>query len=166
MSDELKEKVAKAREVGKLLPETKEKVSFYQEIIDAENELINSYEKRQTSWFVFPSTKSIEKVEIIKLRNSVLQKQKVYESYLRRKNEYEKWLDEMALEVSENFDSVMEEAKEIPYGVNPRLQDGIKKFESLMETNTLQDKVEFYLFLKNEIMNYKKFSKKTHLQKA
>lgn len=166
MEAELKEKVAKAREVGKLLPETKEKVSFYKDIIDAEMQLIDSYDKRQNSFFVLPSKKAVEKVEIIKLKNSVLQKQKVYDSYLRRKNDYEKWLDEMALEVYENFDSVMEEAKTIPYAVNPRLQDGIKKFESLFETNTLQDRVEFYLFLKNEIMNHKKFSKGKHLKQA
>jgi hypothetical protein len=29
-----------------------------------------------------------------------------------------------------------------------------------METNTLQDKVEFYLFLKQEILNNEKFGKK------
>lgn len=49
-------------------------------------------------------------------------------------------------------------AKEIY--TNIRLQDGISKFESLMETNTLQDKVEFYLFLKQEILNNEKFTKK------
>lgn len=160
MSTELKEKVEKAREVGKFLPETKEKVSFYKEIIDAEQALIESYKKRQNSFLVLPSKKAIERVEIVKLENSILQKQKVYDNYLRRKNDYEKWLDEMSLEVYEKFDEVMEEAKTIPYGVNPRLQDGIKKFESLMETNTLQDKVEFYLFLRNEINNFKKKGKR------
>lgn len=159
MSTELKEKVQKAREVGKFLPETKEKVSFYKEIIDSEQALIESYEKRQRSFLVLPSTKAVEKVEIVKLKNSILQKKKVYDNYLSRKNDYEKWLDEMSLEVYEKFDSVMDEAKQIPYGVNPRLQDGIKKFESLIETNTLQDKVEFYLFLRNEISNHKKTKK-------
>ena len=66
----------------------------------------------------------------------------------------------MALEVNTKFDEIMEEAKLIPYTSNPRLQDGIKKYESLEETNTLQERVEFYLFLKNEVNNYKKFSKK------
>lgn len=156
MGDNLKEQTAKAREVGKFLPETNEKVSFYKEIIDSELELITSYEKRQKSILVLPSTKALEKVEMVKLKNSVLQKQKVYDSYLRRKNEYEKWLDEMALEVAEKFDKTIDEAKLIPYASNPRLQEGIKKFESLIETNTLQDKVEFYLFLKNEISNHNK----------
>jgi hypothetical protein len=52
----------------------------------------------------------------------------------------------------------MNRAKEIT--TNIRLNDGITKFESLMETNTLQDKVEFYLFLKQEILNNEKFGKK------
>ena len=159
MKNEHKEKVEMAREVGKLLPETKEKVSYYLQIINAENELINEYEKRQNNFFVSSINKAKEKTEIIRLKNSVIQKSKVYDSYLERKNRYEKWLDEMALEVSDKFDETMDEAKQIPYGVNPRLQDGIKKFESLMDTNTLQDKVEFYLFLKNEILNYNSFNK-------
>jgi hypothetical protein len=52
----------------------------------------------------------------------------------------------------------MNRAKEI--STNIRLNDGIKKFESLMDVNTLQDKVEFYLFLKQEILNNEKFGKK------
>ena len=65
----------------------------------------------------------------------------------------------MYIEVENNLEETINRAKEIPYGVNPRLQDGIKKFESLMAENTLQDKVEFYLFLKQEILNNQKFGK-------
>jgi hypothetical protein len=159
-NEEHKNKVAMAIEVGRLLPETKEKVLFYKEIIESEKELIDAFEKRKNSLFVSKITKAKERAEVIRLKNSILQKQKVFESYVKRKNEYEKWLDEMALEVNTKFDEVMEEAKQIPYTSNPRLQDGIKKFEELEETNTLQERVEFYLFLKNEVNNYKKFSKR------
>jgi hypothetical protein len=65
----------------------------------------------------------------------------------------------MSIEVENNLEDTIKRAREIPYGVNPRLQDGINKFESLMEKNTLQDKVEFYLFLKQEILNNDKFNK-------
>jgi hypothetical protein len=160
MKDELKEKVAMATQVGKLLPETKEKVSFYKETIEAESELINAYQKRQSSIFVFATSKAKEKAEIVRLKNSIAQKEKLFSSYLKRKNEYENWLDEIAIEVNENFDDAIAEARLIPSSVNPRLQDGINKFESLMETNTLQDRVEFYLFVKNEIDNHRKFGKK------
>jgi len=159
-NEEHKNKVAMAIEVGKMLPETKEKVSFYKEIIESEIELIELLEKRKNKFFVSSINKAKERAEIVKLRNSILQKQKVFESYVKRKNEYEKWLDEMALEVNTQFDAVLEEAELIPYASNPRLQEGIKKFKSMEESNTLQDKVEFYLFLKNEINNHRKFSKK------
>ena len=62
------------------------------------------------------------------------------------------------IEVENNLQDTMNRAKEIT--TNIRLNDGITKFESLMETNTLQDKVEFYLFLKQEILNNEKFGKK------
>jgi hypothetical protein len=158
MENEHKERVAMATEVGRLLPETKEKVYFYSEVIEAEKTLINEYQKRQSSFFVSKIRKAKDRVEIIRLKNGLIQKERVYKSYLERKDKYETWLDEMAIEVENNLEETINRAKEII--TNPRLNDGIVKFESLMETNTLQDKVEFYLFLKQEILNNEKFAKK------
>jgi hypothetical protein len=147
-----------ATEVGRLLPETKEKVYFYSEVIEAEKILIEEYENRQSSFFISKIQKAKDRVEIIRLKNGLIQKERVYKSYLERKDKYEKWLDEMAIEVENNLEETISRAKEIL--TNIRLIDGIKKFESLMDVNTLQDKVEFYLFLKQEILNNEKFSKK------
>lgn len=158
MENEHKEKVAMATEIGRLLPETKEKVYFYSEVIEAEKTLINEYQKRQSSFFISKIQKAKDRVEIIRLKNGLIQKERVYKSYLERKDKYETWLDEMAIEVENNLQDTINRAKEIT--TNPRLNDGIAKFESLMETNTLQDKVEFYLFLKQEILNNEKFAKK------
>jgi hypothetical protein len=158
MENEHKERVAMATEVGRLLPETKEKVYFYSEVIEAEKTLIEEYQKRQSSFFVSKIQKAKDRVEIIRLRNGLIQKERVYNSYLERKDKYESWLDEMAIEVESNLQETMNRAKEI--STNIRLHDGIKKFESLMDVNTLQDKVEFYLFLKQEILNNEKFAKK------
>ena len=158
MENEHKEKVAMATEVGRLLPETKEKVYFYSEVIEAEKILINEYQNRQSSFFVSKIQKAKDRVEIIRLKNGLIQKERIYNSYLERKDKYENWLDEMALEVENNLEETMNRAKEI--STNIRLIDGIKKFESLMDKNTLQDKVEFYLFLKQEILNNEKFGKK------
>jgi hypothetical protein len=158
MENEHKERVAMATEVGRLLPETKEKVYFYSEVIEAEKTLIDQYQKRQSSFFVSKIQKAKDRVEIIRLRNGLIQKERVYNSYLERKDKYESWLDEMAIEVENNLQETMNRAKEI--STNIRLHDGIKKFESLMDVNTLQDKVEFYLFLKQEILNNEKFAKK------
>lgn len=158
MENEHKEKVAMATEVGRLLPETKEKVYFYSEIIESEKTLISEYQKRQSSFFASKIQKAKDRVEIIRLKNGLIQKERIYKSYLERKDKYETWLDEMAIEVENNLQDTMNRAKEIT--TNIRLIDGIKKFESLMETNTLQDKVEFYLFLKQEILNNERFGKK------
>ena len=158
MENEHKERVAMATEVGRLLPETKEKVYFYSEVIEAEKTLIEQYQKRQSSFFVSKIQKAKDRVEIIRLRNGLIQKERVYNSYLERKDKYENWLDEMSIEVENNIEETINRAKEI--STNIRLNDGIAKFESLMETNTLQDKVEFYLFLKQEILNNEKFGKK------
>ncbi len=158
MEMEHKEKVAMATEVGRLLPETIEKVYFYSEVIEAEKILIEEYQKRQSSIFVSKIQKAKDRVEIIKLKNGLIQKQRVYKSYLERKDKYETWLDEMAIEVENNLQNTIERAKEIT--TNIRLHDGIRKFESLMDKNTLQDKVEFYLFLKQEILNNEKYGKK------
>jgi hypothetical protein len=158
MENEHKEKVAMATEVGRLLPETKEKVYFYSEVIEAEKTLIEEYDKRQSSIFVSKIQKAKDRVEIIRLKNGLIQKERIYKSYLERKDKYEKWLDEMAIEVENNFQDIINSAKEI--STNIRLHDGIKKFESLADKNTLQDRVEFYLFLKQEILNHEKFGKK------
>ena len=158
MENEHKEKVAMATEVGRLLPETKEKVYFYSEVIEAEKTLIGEYQKRQSSLFVSKIQKAKDRVEIIRLKNGLIQKERVYKSYLDRKYKYETWLDEMAIEVENNLEETINRAKEI--STNIRLHDGIKKFESLMDANTLQDKVEFYLFLKQEILNNEKFKSK------
>ena len=147
-----------ATEVGRLLPETKEKVYFYSEVIEAEKTLIDEYDKRQSSIFVSKIQKAKDRVEIIRLKNGLIQKERIYKSYLERKDKYEKWLDEMAIEVENNFQDIINSAKEI--STNIRLHDGIKKFESLADKNTLQDRVEFYLFLKQEILNHEKFGKK------
>jgi hypothetical protein len=158
MENEHKDKVAMATEVGRLLPETKEKVYFYSEVIEAEKTLIDEYDKRQSSIFVSKIQKAKDRVEIIRLKNGLIQKERIYKSYLDRKDKYEKWLDEMAIEVENNFQDIINSAKEI--STNIRLHDGIKKFESLADKNTLQDRVEFYLFLKQEILNHEKFGKK------
>ena len=158
MENEHKDKVAMATEVGRLLPETKEKVYFYSEVIEAEKTLIGQYEKGQSSIFVSKIKKAKDRVEIIRLKNGLIQKERIYKSYLERKDKYEKWLDEMSIEVENGFQDTIIRAREI--STNIRLLDGIKKFESLADKNTLQDKVEFYLFLKQEILNNEKFGKK------
>jgi hypothetical protein len=63
----------------------------------------------------------------------------------------------MAIEVQNEFDNTMNEAREIKS--NLRLQQAIEKFEQFEGKNTLQDRVEFYLYLNQEIINNKTFGK-------
>jgi hypothetical protein len=156
-NNEHKEKVEMAKQVAKLLPETKEKIKFYSDVIDAEKTLISEYEKRQSNFFVSKINKAKEKIELVKLHSGLYSKERIYQSYLERKTHYESWLDEMAIEVQNEFDNTMNEAREIKS--NLRLQQAIEKFEQYEGKNTLQDKVEFYLYLNQEIINNKTFGK-------
>jgi len=151
------EKVEMAKQVAKLLPETKEKIKFYYDVIDAEKTLISEYEKRQNNFFVSKINKAKEKIELVKLQSGLYSKERIYQSYVERKTQYESWLDEMAIEVQNEFENTMNEAKEIKS--NLRLQQAIEKFEQYEGKNTLQDKVEFYLYLKQEILNNKTYGK-------
>lgn len=151
---DLKEKREMAVQVGRMLPEVIEKVDHYKATLKSEADLMSILESRQTKWYVSAIKKARERIEIIKLTNSILNKQKVFESYLARKTKYEKWLEEMAQEVQPNFKNVMAEAKEIT--TNIRLVDSIKAYESREVTPSLREKVEFYLYLKQEIHNHKK----------
>ena len=143
-----------AIEVGKMLPETIEKVDHYKTTLKAESNLLEELNSRQSKWYVSVIKKAREGVEITKVKNSLISKQKVFESYLARKVKYEKWLEEMAQEVQPNFKKVMDEAKTITSNV--RLVDSIKKYEEQEMTPPLRAKVEFYLYLQQEIHNSKK----------
>jgi hypothetical protein len=150
-------KVKLANEVSKILPETINKTEHYKEIIIAEGEMLNLLRSRQRNPFVSRIKKADEKIKIVDLKNSIINKQKIYESYLGRKKNYENFLDEMSIEVSSNFDNTLEEAKAIKSNV--RLMQTIKKWES-EEHLEIQQKIEFYLYLNQEIINHNKFSKK------
>jgi hypothetical protein len=150
------EKVSQLKEVRKILPETINKVEHYKESLISEGDLLKALEKRQSSFFVNQLKKIRERLEIVSIKNSILNKQKIYESYLSRKKGYEKFLDEMSFEVSENFDQTLEEAKSIK--TNIRLIHSIEKWEN-DEVKDVQSKIDFYLYLKTEIRNKQKFSK-------
>lgn len=157
-NNEHSEKVEMAKQVSKLLPETKEKIKFYSEVIEAEKTLIDEYSKRQVKFYVSKIQKAKEKIEIVKIESGLNQKIRIYQSYLDRKIQYEAWLDEMAIEIQNEFENVLTVAKSIKS--NLRLQSSIAKYESYDSKNTLQSKVEFYLYLNQEIINNKNFDKR------
>lgn len=154
---EHEKKMSLVEEVGKILPETMDKVEHYRETLISEGELLNLLQKRQSNPFVSRIKKANEKCQLVELKNSILNKQKVYESYLSRKKKYETFLDEMTIEVNDKFDEVFKEAKKI--GSNVRLMSSIKKWEE-DGANNIQEKIEFYMYLNQEILNNRKYGKK------
>mgnify|MGYP001588207237 CR=1 FL=1 len=157
------EKVKLAVEAGKLLPETIDKVEHYKATLRAEAGLLNTLTARQNKKFLkmFRQTTLVrEQLEIVSLRNEILHKQKIYENYLGRKKKYEHFLDEMSLELQSNFETVLSEAREIKN--NPRLLSSFASYDETAKNrkHTLQERVEFYLYLKNEIENDKTSKKR------
>lgn len=157
---ELNKKRQMANEVGALKEETDNKVDFYKEVLKAEGNLLSKLEKRQDSFFVRPIIKLREHIEIVNLHSSITNKTKVFESYLMRKKTYENWIDEMALEVNEKFDEVWEKAKEVK--TNMRLSSSLETYEKKeKETgHSIEEKIEFYLYLNQELLNKKKYKRK------
>jgi hypothetical protein len=150
---EAKQKIETALEVGKFLPETKQKVEYYKNVMKAEAGLITALGNAIADI----STSEVEKarfnVEVIERTNSLITKTKVYENYLARKKNYEGFLDEMSREVAEFLDTTLSNAKELTYNI--RLMDSIARFDK-HENPSMQEKVEFYLYLKQEILNAEK----------
>lgn len=150
---EAKQKIETALEVGKFLPETKQKVDYYKNVMKAEAGLITALENAIKDGSTSEIDKARFSIEIIERTNSLITKTKVYENYLGRKKSYEGFLDEMTREVAEFLDTTLSNAKELNYNI--RLMDTIARYEK-HENPTMQEKVEFYLYLKQEILNAEK----------
>jgi hypothetical protein len=155
--NEQDDQISMAIEVGNLLPETNDKVDHYREILKAQGNLLNHLEKRQNSFFVSKMKKLREKLEISDSKNAIINQQKIYENYLARKKKYENWLDEVSVEVNTNFDEVLEKAKGVK--TNLRLSHALDAYGKREDLVSVQEKAEFYFYLKQEIKNNKKHGK-------
>lgn len=153
------EKISKLQEVRKILPETIEKTEYYKDVLVSESELLNLLISRQNKWYIPKLKKVRESIEILSIKNSLSSKKKIYESYLARKKSYELFIDEMTKEVNENFEDVINEARNIK--TNVRLIHTLKKWDEDENKNDIQNKIDFYMYLKTEIRNKKKYQKKT-----
>lgn len=153
----LDNKVEMAKEIGKMLPETNDKVEHYKDVLRAEANLLNGLEARQSKWYISAIKKLREKVEVVNIKNSIFNKQKIYENYLGRKKKYEGWLDEMSREVNTNWESTIEDARKLKG--NLRLDGALQEYDASDRLLTMHEKVEFYLYLKQEIANRKKYGK-------
>ncbi len=152
------EKISKLQEVRKILPETIEKTEYYKDVLVSESELLNLLIGRQNKWYIPKLKKVRESIEILSIKNSLYSKKKIYESYLSRKKSYESFIEDMTNEINEKFDDILEEAKSIK--TNVRLLQTLKKWDEDENKDDVQNKIDFYMYLKTEIRNKKKYSKR------
>jgi len=139
-----------AIQISQLLPETKYKVDYYKEIMVAEDNLIKELKKEIAKKHTTGLDKARLQIELIKTSNSIYAKKDVYEEYLQRKQKYESWLDEMSREVNLNFKETLEKSSTIKSNV--RLMSALEKWKENKKPS-MQSKIEFYLYLKQEIIN-------------
>lgn len=154
---EQNEQLQMAIQVGQLLPETLHKVDYYKSIMLAESNLIKELEKEIGKKGTSSLQKARLKIELIKTNNSLYSKQGVFEEYMQRKQKYEHWLDEMSRETQINLPETIEKASKLTDNI--RLISALEKWKEEKEP-TLQSKIEFYLYLKQEIINNDKYGKK------
>ena len=136
------------------------RVDYYTKLLKAKVDLYKALQakiKEKTGGNLETARLTLEAIE---LSAEIENEKKMFENYMRRKNEHETYYDEVMRECNQQFDTTMAEAKEIVY--NLRLQQGIKDWEALEEKgeNTPQMKVEFYTLLRSEVINKYKYGKK------
>jgi hypothetical protein len=142
--------------------EIEQKIEHYKTILKAYGELVNAIdgkiEKLSLSIGDNPPAivnadvnYEISKLTIEKLdaENTILDKKKFFEMWLKRSAEYEKKFATITKECEENFEQVESEAKEIAKG-NIKLQSYMGKYEA-EENKTQKLKNEYYLLLKYEV---------------
>lgn len=148
-----KEKLAK---IVSLIPETQKKVDFYKDSIKARGDLHNILVDKVENGNLTDEEKARTNIEIVELKDAIYYQQQIFEKYLQRLTEYESYMDDIYVEVENNFDNVMKEAALLPS--NPRIMSATSLWKKQQEEGTIsrQDRIEFYLLLKSEISNSKK----------
>ena len=142
--------------------EIEQKIEYYKSILKAHEQLINAIDGKieKISLSIGDNPPSIvyadEHYEISKLtiekleaENTMFDKKKFFEMWLKRSSEYENKFAAITKDCEDNFDKVESEAKEIAKG-NIKLQSYMGKYEA-EENKTQKLKNEYYLLLKYEV---------------
>jgi len=153
--------------------QTEQKLKHYKDLLVNSQKIHESIQKRieagktsSTSWIfgIIPVFKSsalddldiakLEK-ELIEIEDTVFNQQQYYEAWMSRKRDNDAVVDEITRECNQNFDEVLEKAKKITS--NPRLVSELANYKN--DDNDQRIKMEFYLFLKQEINNNDVYNK-------
>lgn len=134
--------------------EIDQKLDYYKSILKAYEELSSSIEEKiiclnekGDSDSKYQKSKLI--IEKLESDNSLFEKKKFFEMWLKRSNEYDERFALITKECNDMFDSVYEKAKELSLK-NLKLKSFVDKFEK--EENPDQKlKNEFYLLIKYEV---------------
>ena len=134
--------------------EIDQKLDYYKSILKAFEELslsieekINALKDLEDAESKYQKSKLI--IEKLEAENSLFEKKKFFEMWLKRSNEYDERFAMITKECNDMYDEVFEKAKELSVN-NSKLKSFIEKFEK--EENPEQKlKNEFYLLIKYEV---------------
>jgi len=149
-------------------PQTEQEIDYYENMLIVSEEIYESIQKRikvgsiinrsLVLGFIPIKTKHVLdeldisklKLELQEIKYTVFNQKQYYQSWLDRKKDYDLRMDSVYRECNQNFDEVLEKAKGVT--TNPRLPQVIKDYKN--PTNDQELKVQFYLYLKQEINNF------------
>lgn len=148
-------------ELLKQKPEIDSKVKYYKEVILASSELVDAINERLKSEKEDKYTSSKLKLEKIEAENQLYYNQQYFENWLSRTRDYDAKWSEVTKDCEANYDTIMAEA-EVVKKTNLRLSNMVDSYVKSGNTDS-KIKTEFFLYVKQEIENYKKHRKVTNI---
>lgn len=144
-------------ELLKQKPEIDAKVKYYKDVIISSNELVEAIEERLSSGKEDKYTSAKLKLEKIEAENQLYYNQQYFENWLSRTRDYDAKWSEVTKDCEANYDTVMSEA-EVVKKSNFRLANMVDSYIKSGNTDS-KIRTEFFLYVKQEIENYKKHRK-------
>jgi hypothetical protein len=149
----------------KMKPEIEQNIQYGKKVIEAKHEQLKALkrliDKGRTLFFIPVGLSDYQKAkyksEYAEIERELYYKQKFYHQWLTRQNDFNSKYEKMVIDFEENFPSTLEQAKGIES--NLRLKEAIKNFELIHDELDTNSKVEFFLYIKQEIQNYKNSKK-------
>jgi hypothetical protein len=175
--EKVKDTSEESKELASMMqaqPQVEQKTAYYKGILLANEELHTSIQERITKGytvskililgFIPIKKKSILdsldiarlKVELQEVENKSYAQKQYYEHWLGTAKSYEAKMDSVTRECNQEFDKVLEEAKNITR--NLRLQEAIGNYKNDKKDQMLKN--QYYLYLKQEINNSQVHGKK------
>lgn len=164
MTPEEREEIVKILEQK---PEIDSRVTFYKESLLAIDKIMEAIDERIERGYTtetfrllgFPVTKKIhlDSYDIGKLslekksaEASLFEKKRYFEMWMDRRKEYDAKFAELKADCDRRFDEIYSQAQEV-MKTNPRLSDVMNSYKN--ENNDIKIKVEFFLYIKQEVEN-------------